>query len=334
MNTIRTGKYKDVSTVILENDALTVKILPDWGSKIASIIYKPLNRELLWQNPGEVYRKTGYGDGYETGEVSGFDEMFPTITKCRCENPFAYGVDVADVVEIPDHGEVWSIPWEYETEGDTVRLQVNGVRFPYRLEKIVSLSGAVIHIEYAAENLSGSDFDFIWAAHPLFNASEGMEIIVPEGMNEIINSVPGPRFKEYGERLSFPVARLADGNEFRCDAVPAQNDTGYQKYYFSGKVGEGWCLLYDRGHRLNIGLSFPADTVPYLGMWVNEGGWEGQYNIAPEPATGGMDSVDAAKKWGMNSVLKPGEPYRWHLNISAAGGEKARRVMENGEIEM
>jgi galactose mutarotase-like enzyme len=316
MNTIRTGTYKDVSAVILENDDLTVKILPDWGSKIASIVYMPLNRELLWQNPGDVYRKTAYGDGYETGEVSGFDEMFPTITACRSENTAR---EIADVVEIPDHGEVWSIPWEYETRGDTVRLHVNGVRFPYRLEKQVSLIGAAVHIEYAAENLSGSDFDFIWAAHPLFNASEGMEIIVPEGMNEIINSVPGPRFKEYGKRLSFPIARLAAGSEFRCDAVPAQNDSGYQKYYFAGKVSEGWCRLYDRENGLNIGLSFPVETVPYLGMWVNEGGWEGQYNIAPEPATGAMDSVEASKTWGMNSVLKPGEPYRWYLNIEVAG---------------
>jgi len=93
-------------------------------------------------------------------------------------------------------------------------------------------------------------------------------------------------------------------------------------------------VLYDRGQGFNIGLSFPPDRVPYLGMWVNEGGWEGQYNIAPEPATGAMDRPDAAKEWGMNSVLKPGEPYWWYLTVSAAAGGKARRVGENGEIVM
>ncbi|MFC1538673.1 hypothetical protein ACFL6H_04555 [Candidatus Latescibacterota bacterium] len=326
MSTIRTGTYKDVSAVILENDVLKVKILPEYGSKIASLVYKPLNHELLWQNPLEIYKKTKYGDNYESGEMSGFDEMFPTISKCLYENPPAEGL------EMPDHGEVWSIPWEYEADEGSVRLHVHGVRFPYRLEKKVSLKGAVVHIEYVAENLSGFDFDFIWAAHPLFNASAGMEIIVPESMNEIINSVPGPRFKEYGDIFDFPVARLDDLSEFNCGVVPVKNEYGYQKYYFSGKAKEGWCILFDKEKKINIGLSFPKEKVPYLGMWVNEGGWERQYNIAPEPATGGMDRVDAAKKWGMNSVLKPGEQYRWHLNISASEGEKAQKVTDDGEI--
>ena len=32
-------------------------------------------------------------------------------------------------------------------------------------------------------------------------------------------------------------------------------------------------------------------------MWLNEGGWDGQYNIAPEPATAAMDSITASKLW-------------------------------------
>ena len=79
-------------------------------------------------------------------------------------------------------------------------------------------------------------------------------------------------------------------------------------------------------------MSYPVEKVPYLGMWVNEGGWEGQYNIAPEPATGGMDRVDAAKIWGMNSVLKGNEYYEWYLNISVSEGEKACKIKENGEF--
>ena len=65
-------------------------------------------------------------------------------------------------------------------------------------------------------------------------------------------------------------------------------------------------------------------------MWVNEGGWDGQYNIAPEPATGGMDRVDFSKMWGMNSVLKARESARWFLNISLKEGQKMRALNEEG----
>ena len=43
-------------------------------------------------------------------------------------------------------------------------------------------------------------------------------------------------------------------------------------------------------------------------MWLNEGGYAGQYNIAPEPATAAMDRIDASKLWGMGSTLAPEKP--------------------------
>jgi hypothetical protein len=63
---------------------------------------------------------------------------------------------------------------------------------------------------------------------------------------------------------------------------------------------------------------------------LNEGGWAGQYNIAPEPATGGMDRVDFAKMWGMNSVLKAHEHQTWFLNIALQEGAKMRALDEKG----
>jgi hypothetical protein len=53
-------------------------------------------------------------------------------------------------------------------------------------------------------------------------------------------------------------------------------------------------------------------------MWVNEGGWNGHYNVAPEPATGTMDRIDAAKLWGTNSVLPAGHSKTWWLRISVS----------------
>jgi hypothetical protein len=320
MNKITTGSYKDVKSIVLENDYLRVTLLPDWGSKIVSIRYSNTEQELLWQNPGKEYIKTGYGELFEKGEFSGFDDMFPTISRCSHEGGPWNGI------ELPDHGEVWSIPWEYGLGGDLVRLWVYGIRFPYRLEKRVYLEGRRLFMKYRVQNLSTFDLDFIWAAHPLFNTTEGMELIVPSGMNRIVNSVSGPRLGNYGSVYDFPSANLEDGTQFDLGTVPKQNDRGYQKYFFHGKLSEGWCVLFDPVQKLNIGMAFPAEQVPY------EGGYMGQYNIAPEPATGGMDRIDCAKLWGMNSVLGVRETREWHLIISVEEGEKARGVGENGEI--
>jgi galactose mutarotase-like enzyme len=310
MYSIHREQYKDEEAVVLQNDVLSVAVLPRWGAKIASIFYIPLNRELLWQNPGKQYRKTAYGDPYEAGEASGFDEMFPTISRCY------YEADPWAGIEMPDHGEVWSIPWECETTEKEIRLSVKGVRFPYVLQKSVYLEESTLHQQYRIVNQSDADFEYIWAAHPLFNTSPGMKLVVPPGMCTIVNAVPSNRLGQYGRCYDFPMAKFGDGRVFDLSTVPEKNSGDYQKYWFLGKVTQGWCRLHDQHEKLSIDLRWPVEEVPYLGVWVNEGAWAGQYNIAPEPATGAMDRVDFSKMWGMGSQLGGGEKKQWWLSIA------------------
>ena len=320
MNTSRPakGRYKGEEALVLESDALRATVLPQRGSKLASLVYKPLEAELLWQNPGEVYRSSSYADLYESGEASGFDEMFPTISRCFYEREPWAGV------EMPDHGEVWSIPWRHRLEEDGVVMNVEGVRFPYRLEKAVSLCGDVLRLDYTAENPHTADFECIWAAHPLFNATAGMKLAVPQDLRRIVNAVPSRRLGAYGRIYRFPNAELEDGSLFDLSTIPAKGGSDYQKYWFLGRLTEGWCILHEPAARLNIGLAWPAGQVPYLGLWVNEGGWFGQYNVAPEPATGAMDRVDFSRMWGMGGVLPAGQARQWWLTITVRQGSEPR----------
>jgi galactose mutarotase-like enzyme len=318
------GPYKDQDAVILENDTVRAVLLPAHGGKTISLVHKGTGVETLWQNPLPRFTESRYGDPYERGEFAGFDEMFPTVSRCFYQSyPWAG-------VEAPDHGEVWALPWDEKIEGNAVTLGVNGVRFPYRLQKTVSLEGERLVAHYSAANLSRLPLEFIWAAHPLFNASEGMRFIVPADMRRIVNAVPGSVLGGYGERYDFPVARRTTGSTVRLDQVPARNSTGYQKYWFESKVSEGWCILHDPRTKLSIGLTYPPDKVPYLGMWLNEGGYAGQYNIAPEPATAAMDRIDFATMWGMGSSLAPGGTHEWDLVISLGQGGEPRAMSRDG----
>lgn len=327
MSIVSEGRFKDQDAVILENEAIRAVLLPSWGAKTVSLVHKGLGKETLWQNASPLFNRTVYAESYGNGEFAGFDEMFPTVSRCfyECE-PWAG-------VEVPDHGEVWTVPWKAVVEGDSATFSVGGTRFPYTLEKRVTLEGSKLVARYRADNLSGFPLDYIWAAHPLFNASERMRFIVPPGMGKAVNAVPGPTLGGYGRELDFPSARGPGGGEIRLDIVPPRNPVGYQKYWFAERVTEGWCMLRDDASALTIGLAFPREKVPYLGMWLNEGGYGGQYNIAPEPATASMDRIDFARMWNRGSVLPAWSSVEWSLVIALAAGQAPRRMGESGDFE-
>jgi galactose mutarotase-like enzyme len=203
------ANYKGEHAIAMESAALRVVIVPGWGAKTASLIHKKTNREYLDQLPGLQFRKGAYGAPYDSGEASGFDDMFPTISECYCEvEPWAGA-------RMPDHGEVWSLPWKCEVSGAEVCLSVHGVRFPYVLSKRISFDGEnTILMSYRAQNLSAYEFPAMWAAHPLFTVTPGTRIILPEMARNIINTVPGPALGGYGGRFNFPAARTAEGREW------------------------------------------------------------------------------------------------------------------------
>ncbi len=301
MQTISHSTYKDVSAVTLENEALKVQFLPGLGGKMVSFIDKKTSREFLVQAPDPGYKVLEYDGSYVDAECSGFDDMFPTIDRAYYPSFPWKGI------EMPDHGEVCGLKWDYQIERDFLYMCVYGVRFPYKLEKWVRFNaGNLLNIEYKATNLSGFDLDFIWAAHPMINSEEGGEILLPyQGKQEAIHMFSSNgMLGNHGDIISWPLEELNDGGK----------GTTY-KYYFKNKMPEGWCAYRYPSDGTTLKLSFPEKKVPYLGVWVNQGDFKNYYNIALEMCTGSLDRPDIARIYGQNSILKANGVYDWFLNF-------------------
>lgn len=313
--------YKDQPALTLESPQLIAQFLPHIGAKLCSLVYKPSGLELLIQRPNAEYRVAPYGGDYvEQGECSGLDEMFPAIDRCCYERYPWQGTP------IPDHGEVWSIPWQAAVAGERLHLATYGVRFPYRLEKWVSLTSsaagaATLHQSYRLTNLSPYEFDFIWAAHPMFVLEEGAELRLPAGVEKIVTAFSfSGRLGSYGDEHAWPLAVLADGAQCDLRRLNPKRTRNAEKYYVKGRLPEGWCELTYPQSGLVLRLEFPVSQVPYLGILPNEGGWQDLYNIFLEPATGMLDRLDVARLHGAYSTVAGGGTYAWSLAISLAAG--------------
>jgi hypothetical protein len=196
---IKASQYKDQPAITLESDVMSAQFLPSIGSKMCSLVYKPLQRELMVQRPNEKYLLQPYDGDYESAECSGFDEMFPTIDTCFYESYPWQGT------KIPDHGEVWALKWDHKIENDQLLMSTYGVRFPYKLEKVVSFTTPhILHTKYTLTNLSDFDFDFMWAAHTMINLEDNVELVLPPGVEGVNSVSTNGSIGNYGEEATWP----------------------------------------------------------------------------------------------------------------------------------
>jgi hypothetical protein len=88
-------------TWILENRYLTVTLLPEYGGRILSIIYRPTGHEALYQNPVGVPYQIGTGVFYYDWLMV-YGGIFPTFPE-------------------PEHGKTWLLPWEFSIVRETAQ---------------------------------------------------------------------------------------------------------------------------------------------------------------------------------------------------------------------
>ena len=324
---IADGEYRGISALILESAVLRAAILPQRGGKMASLIHKLTGTEVLSQPDGEIPGVVSYGKTFETIDSYGFDEMFPTIVQCYCD------VEPWQGTALPDHGEVWSLPWRARTDGDRLRLQVHGVRLPYILTKTVSIEPEeTVVLHYRVENPSPFDLPALWAAHPLFNIAEGSRLILPASARTIMNTAHGTSLGDYGACFAFPHAEMGGGRVWDLSRIGAGEGRHCFKYYFLDGFEEGFALIHEPKSRMAVGLAWPASLVPYLGVWVNEGAWGGQYNAALEPCTAPFDRWDTARQWGRLPVVPAGGYREWELRLTVGLADDPRGVEPDGRL--
>ena len=105
-NQIVIGSYDGViktqrvfNSWVLENKYLRVTLIPEWGGRIISIVYKPTGHEQLYQNPVGVPYQIGTGVFYYDWLMV-YGGIFPTFPE-------------------PEHGKTWLLPWDFQVVSES-----------------------------------------------------------------------------------------------------------------------------------------------------------------------------------------------------------------------
>ena len=295
---------------VLENDFLKVSVIPELGAKIAQIKDKHANYEWLWEDSTRPLRARQVTDKYDEHDITGFDECFPNI------GISSYPGD-PDLI-LPDHGELWSQAWSCEKTNDSIISTVIGKALPYKFERKITLKDRSLVFSYAIENTGQESFKGFWSAHPLFNAVEGMQILL---------SGNPPMTKEFGfsGRMG---SDGADGYEGHLDDYVWPNTIGESgKNYDLSQVtlaepltdkvvvsapDDGVITLLNPQHKCSVRFLLNPQEIPYVGICFNLDAWPFTGHkarwLAIEPSKGPTDKLDDSDRMCEIRIFTPQGP--------------------------
>ncbi|MGC2399637.1 MAG: hypothetical protein WA510_07635, partial [Acidobacteriaceae bacterium] len=157
----------------LDNEWLSLSILPEVGAKILTLFDKKRERQLLWENPRILPQSYPVDANFDNYWCGGWDDAYPTADACVHKGEL-----------FPNLGELRSLRWTVEdlatnAETATAKLSAYGPISAIRATKTVILSGRAVEMRYTIKSLSPFPLDFLWGTHPAFCVEAGTRLILP-----------------------------------------------------------------------------------------------------------------------------------------------------------
>lgn len=320
----------DLAAVILENDLLRIVVLPEAGSRIWQITYKPLASDLLWNNPALSPARQPRHASYDDTWSGGWDELFPNDEAGRL-----------GAIDLPDHGELWTSEWQAQlfhqedTAGVRLRTETPLSRFVAEKTLVLSPDSAILKIEYRLTNQGPEPFPFLWKLHPAFNVSPQHRIDFPR-----MTVVREPEFEGTlaGTPAVFSWPCVSVGDEM-LDLRHVPDVSSHALHFFYGtELAAGWCGVTNQEKRLAAALRFDPEVFASCWLFATYGGWRDLNVAVLEPATGYPFRMQSMIDEGRARWLAPGESlstavlFSVQEGMTSIGGVEADgRILTAGE---
>jgi len=309
----------------LQNRDLRVSILPAAGGKISALTDLGSGRNWLWSNPYIPFSRGQYDVDYGRFlDSGGWDEILLSMSPADIRQPGGANC------RIPDHGDlvgqVWTVTRAIvEPNGDAVcELSVQGRARKYRLKRSIRLRGtsACIEIGYSLTNQDNCRWPWYWCAHALLNVTPNMHIALPAGqdfrMERVGTGING--VQNAGRR--WPTLDLGEGRSLdlsRGFETGVAADNFVAKLFVRSPETRSVKVVIP-GTNESLVLRYAPETLPWLGLWINNSGWSGNgckpyRNLGLEPATTPYDDVTEAMANDAVSWIEPGETRCWSLTV-------------------
>lgn len=295
------------AAVVLENRHLRAVLLPGLGGKIISLVDKATDTELLWRNDRVPVRPVPFGAGYDDAFVGGWDELFPN------DEP-----EVLTGEPLPDHGELWSLPWavtDLVEAGDEVAVELT-VGTPITAatvtKRLVLGADPRLRTDYRVTNHGRRELPYLWKSHVAVRLHPDTVIDLAAD-DVLVHAFGDPRVRPPGGRFRWPTA-VVDGTAHDFRRRPDTGDRGVSEFLIGTTLTDGQCGV--RHPAAGAGLTLRWDPAELPSCWTFAsygGGWRGLDVLVLEPCTGHPLSVSEGVAAGTHRTLPAGATTAWSL---------------------
>lgn len=282
----------------LSSAAVQVTLVPDFGARITSLTDLRSGRD--WVVPGPLIGGQSDDATFGGAESRGWDECFPTVAPCESAEWKR---------RLRDHGDIWGRPTQCTQVADGIKSTFSGDGFHF--QRRLMLQDDVLHITYVCENNGADRFPYMWSQHCLLATSSDDTLFVTGAQAMDVTAVLGQRTPPQRQFI-WPAFDDQRSDLTRIEDVEA----GWAMKAYApvgGKVAAGV-----QGPNGGIEFEWHGDEIPFLGLWLDYGGWPAgasQHQIAIEPTTAPTDDLVSAQTTGHERWLNPSESHTWTLSI-------------------
>ena len=319
------GTTSGHTAVFLENKFLRVTVLPEKGADIYGFVHKPRGVGFLLESPAGL-RPPGNdppADFLENYE-GGWQELLPNVNDA-CEYLGS---------EVPFHGEVALLPWEWAVERDdemetAVRFTVRCRVTPFHLTRLLRLPcrTPALVVEEAVTNESDASAYLVWGHHLVLGggfleADCRLEVptctlITPDELYE-----PETARLAAGQRQPWPFAHGRHPGE-RVDLrdIPGPVAHSHDDVFLTG-FSRGYAAVSNPRLGLRFSLEWDAALFRYICLWQPFSGADrppltGIYGLGLEPWVSRYNLAQAIR-CGEAIELKPRQVLRTMLRASVS----------------
>jgi hypothetical protein len=319
--------YLGLQVVKLENEFLCLDVLPQLGAKVWNIIHKPSNRNMLWHNPHVAPQLQPFGAHFDDVWSGGWDELIP--------NDVPTEVLFGDV--LPDHGEVWSQPTEWEiveteADGAAVRFVNYGRVYSTRFEKTIVLRAnkPFFQVQYRYINLGVTPIDFLWNIHPVLNSSTTTRLDLPA--ERAITDEWSSQLCDGGTEFEWPYLTTRNKHKIDLRVMPPKGALADIHIYMPD-IKEGWYAATDTEAKIGFGIAFPKDVFPNLWLFRATGGWRGLYTQIVEISNGLSTQLAIARETRDCGHLEAGAEIQAEIvAVVYTGCKSVKRIEVDGHV--